>query len=522
MFITLGLFVTNAYAFTSFPHRLSGADRYATAAAIAQDGWTQSDYAVLAYGENYPDALSAAPLAKKYDAPILLTGSNSLPDATKQTLIILQVKNAFIIGGTGIITSAVEDELKAMNITPTRIAGSDRYDTAVQVANQLVSPSEVFVTTGEDYPDALSIAPIAAIKQEPVILVHKDYMPDSVKAYVASHNITKTYIIGDTDIIDDRVVNQFPNAERIKGVDRYVRNINANIKFSTLFASKDISVATGEGFADALTGTAYAAKKGIPIVLVNGYPPAFTRLYTVINLNMANSVNGTPYVFGGTGVVSDKAVSYLYTLASSDQQDQPSQSSKPSVPTNIVATAISSSTIFVKWNQVENVDGYRLYYSGIKDGQYNLFINSLGSSLLQWNASLPCIITGIPSNTTVYFKMTSVKDNIESDFSNIAYATTFNADTPPITPTPITPTTPIIAPLPTSSDVIESRIDGDFEGWTGETIFKLQNGQIWQQSSYNYWYHYAYSPKVLIYKSGTGYKMQLDGYDRTISVIRLK
>jgi hypothetical protein len=47
--------------------------------------------------------------------------------------------------------------------------------------------------------------------------------------------------------------------------------------------------------------------------------------------------------------------------------------------------------------------------------------------------------------------------------------------------------------------VIESSIDGEFKGWDGSTIFKLSNGQIWQQSSYAYMYHYAYNPPVLIY-----------------------
>lgn len=73
-----------------------------------------------------------------------------------------------------------------------------------------------------------------------------------------------------------------------------------------------------------------------------------------------------------------------------------------------------------------------------------------------------------------------------------------------------------------SADIVESRIDGNFEGWTGETIFKLQNGQIWQQSSYAYWYHYAFSPKVTIYKSGGQYKMQVDGVGQSIFVKRLK
>jgi hypothetical protein len=70
--------------------------------------------------------------------------------------------------------------------------------------------------------------------------------------------------------------------------------------------------------------------------------------------------------------------------------------------------------------------------------------------------------------------------------------------------------------------VVESRIDGEFNGWEGETIFKLQNGEIWQQSVYAYRYKYAYAPKVLIYKTGSTYKMKVDGVEGEITVRRLK
>ncbi|MFA6542869.1 MAG: hypothetical protein WCS99_00485 [Limisphaerales bacterium] len=75
---------------------------------------------------------------------------------------------------------------------------------------------------------------------------------------------------------------------------------------------------------------------------------------------------------------------------------------------------------------------------------------------------------------------------------------------------------------PDSGEAIESQIEGEFKGWEGETVFQLTNNQIWQQSSYAYKYHYAYRPKVLIFKSGTGYKMKVDGVDGEISVKRLK
>jgi hypothetical protein len=75
---------------------------------------------------------------------------------------------------------------------------------------------------------------------------------------------------------------------------------------------------------------------------------------------------------------------------------------------------------------------------------------------------------------------------------------------------------------PATPGVIETQIDDDFEGWDGETIFKLSNGQIWQQAAYAYTYHYAYLPKVMIYLSGSAYRMKVEGVDNTIPVKRLK
>jgi hypothetical protein len=78
------------------------------------------------------------------------------------------------------------------------------------------------------------------------------------------------------------------------------------------------------------------------------------------------------------------------------------------------------------------------------------------------------------------------------------------------------------APATTPSEVIESRIDGDFTGWEGQTIFKLVNGQIWQQAAYGARNHFIHSPQVMIYRSGSDYRMRVDGVDGEIAVRRLK
>ena len=71
-------------------------------------------------------------------------------------------------------------------------------------------------------------------------------------------------------------------------------------------------------------------------------------------------------------------------------------------------------------------------------------------------------------------------------------------------------------------DIFESKIDGEFHGWSGNTRFALINGQIWQQSSNGLTRYHAISPRVLIYRSGPAIKMQVKGVPQTIFVKRIK
>lgn len=76
-------------------------------------------------------------------------------------------------------------------------------------------------------------------------------------------------------------------------------------------------------------------------------------------------------------------------------------------------------------------------------------------------------------------------------------------------------------PVKRTSNVIQSTINGVFNGWSGHTQFELVNGQIWEQSEYAYSYHYAYRPQVTIYNDGYGYRLSVDGVSDSISVRRI-
>jgi Putative cell wall-binding domain len=279
--------------------RLAGPDRYATAASIARKGWTQSDYVILVSGENFPDALVAASLAKQYGAPILLSQKKCLPDVTKQALIDLNVNNIILIGGSGVLADQLLDELHKMGIHTSRLAGKDRYETSIAVAKQFPDISEVVIAIGEDFADSLSISSIAANKNIPIILVPKNNISSVTQAFIKNNNITKTYVIGNSDIISDNVAQQFLNPERITGATKYDRNINIINRFKCDFQGDNVFLATGNDYADALAGSAYAAKINSPIVLVSNNLSRSTKNYLLSNIS-----GKKVYILGGEGAVS--------------------------------------------------------------------------------------------------------------------------------------------------------------------------------------------------------------------------
>jgi Predicted hydrolase (metallo-beta-lactamase superfamily) len=308
MVLALTIFALSNVSASPSSNRIAGYTKYDTSSAIAKAGWTQSDYAVLAYGENYPDALAATPLAKKYNAPILLTERLNLTPVTKQTLQDLKVKAVFIVGGTAVISPTVEAQLSEIGIGVSRYAGYDKYDTAIEIAKGLGTVQEISVVTGDDFPDALSVGSIAAMNNSPIILAPRDQLTESIKGYLSTASILKTYIIGNTDQISDSVANQFPNAERIAGSEKYARNIAVLKKFDASYNFDNVFLATGNGFADALTGAAYAARISAPIVLVDKNPlQSATQEY--LNAKLPSSKNLS--VLGGTAVIPSSLVDVI-------------------------------------------------------------------------------------------------------------------------------------------------------------------------------------------------------------------
>lgn len=172
------------------PQRIGGSTRYETSANIltAFFGSRTVDYAFVATGRDYPDALSAAAAGGALGAPVLLvngTGADNLPPAMTNFLKSKNLKKLYIAGGAG----AVDEKIRA-NLSKTwtveRLGGNTRYGTNEKINTMLAGHtghtplSGVWIATGTNFPDALSAAAPAGRLNQRLVLSNGSCVPKPV------------------------------------------------------------------------------------------------------------------------------------------------------------------------------------------------------------------------------------------------------------------------------------------------------------------------------------------------------
>lgn len=284
--------------------RVSGTNRYDTSVKVSQQGWPGgADTVVIAVGDNFPDALAGAPLAHKMKAPILLVSNTNIPGNVNREIDRLNVKNAYILGGKTVVSLKIEQQLESKGIGVKRVAGKDRYATASKIA-EIVGGNKAVVTYGENFPDSLSIASYAASKTMPILLTDTNALPDSTKKSL--QNYDSTIVVGGNKVVSDKVYRQLPGPKRITGSDRYDTATKVVKTLYSASASNDTVVATGESFADALTGSVMAAKNNEPIMLIESDSVPEVVKETISDYDIHNFT-----IIGGTSVVTDYAEKML-------------------------------------------------------------------------------------------------------------------------------------------------------------------------------------------------------------------
>ena len=160
--------------------RISGNDRYETSTKVAEA--LNAKNIVLANGEKFADALSAAPYAISKNKTLVLTNGKNLPKGVEAKSV------STIIGGKNSVN------IKGLE-NVARISGKNRNDTSIEVLKQIGKTEKAVIADGRDYPDALSAAPFA-VKMNTGILLSDDSAIDSIKSFIDKNGIKQVTIIG--------------------------------------------------------------------------------------------------------------------------------------------------------------------------------------------------------------------------------------------------------------------------------------------------------------------------------------
>ncbi|MBE0476631.1 MAG: cell wall-binding repeat-containing protein [Coriobacteriia bacterium] len=209
--------------------RVAGRDRYATAREIAKKAYQLAGggprTAFVASGVNFPDALSASPMAAYNGAPVLLTRPDALSTAAEGAIKDLGITDVIVVGGEPAVSKAVHTRLtKLLNGTShvRRIGGKNRYQTSASFAKWATTisgaynggrvgtpanpndlwalyPAQSGVASGLKFPDALAGGIAAGLAGCPLVLL--DESDAALTAYVGYLDAvgqpqTKTYVYG--------------------------------------------------------------------------------------------------------------------------------------------------------------------------------------------------------------------------------------------------------------------------------------------------------------------------------------
>ena len=264
-----------------------GATRYETAAEICNFYDNKNNGTVIICSGNESqlvDACVVSPLACTINAPILLTHTDRLEQATEIELVRMKPSRVIIVGQYNAVSKAAEDSIRAVcpKATIDRLGGETRIETCYQVLTEMSKHKTVdtFFIVGayEAEADGLSIAPYAGMQKQPIILVNRESIHPDIKAWMKKQNAKTAYFIGGMDRISHSLMEEVNTmtsrdcmSNRLGGNTRIETNNEVNKRFFTLDKLDNIIITKAYVLADAATAGPLASKLKCPIIFGHNY-----------------------------------------------------------------------------------------------------------------------------------------------------------------------------------------------------------------------------------------------------------
>jgi|GEM_PF-1486974 len=379
MSLTLIFVAGTAYAGSSYVERIAGPERYETSAQVALSAHDNVDTVIIARGDDggeFADGLAASVLAGAMEAPILLTRQNSLPGVIGSALDDLEAEKAFILGGTAAVSQEVQDSLVEKGLEVARIAGENRSETAVLIAERAREEGELadfaFVVDGHAPADSLAAGPAAFASNVPILQVSTYRVPSVTWKALEEMEIDKIYIVGGSAVVSSSVEEELSDivaVERLAGKDRFATSVEVA---RTLFSgATDYSIVGGFNYADAIG----AAVFGNPVLYVNSLPSVIGEY-----LDQVLTSSSRITIFGGEMAASPAAADVIKEKISGMKEEGESQVITPDVSMEEVLAEVTGSLVNVRtgpgvdYSSVDQLtDGTQISLTG-KTGDWYQFL----------------------------------------------------------------------------------------------------------------------------------------------------
>ena len=286
--------------------RLYGSTRYDTCMAIADRlkkdmGVDTFPAAVVASGEDYPDALAGAYLAKMKKAPILLVNDAKVDAAAEYIRSnVAPGGQIYLLGGESVVPDSLRGGLAGYDVR--RLGGCDRYETNLLILREAgVADEDILVCSGMAYADGLS----ASASGLPVVLV-SDNLRDEQRQFLAGTGSWQYFIIGGTGVVNESIeqsLKVFGEVTRLGGATRYQTSVMTAERLYGRDA-KSVTFAYGLSFPDGLCGGPLALNGRGPLILASANPSDNAAAAAYVR----GFKPGRVYVLGGASLIDDNAV----------------------------------------------------------------------------------------------------------------------------------------------------------------------------------------------------------------------
>lgn len=274
-------------------------------------GYTKTNPVTVATG-TYTFTVTAPAAAVL--ATVTVTGLTITAPSAVQTVTL-----DALVGATDVTAAPVVNVVSY----DARTGGTDRYATSVALFKSFGNVNDAVLSSGVNFPDALSANYLAGRLQTGTLLTTPNTLPSVVRQAIFGAGVKTVYITGETGAVSALVESQieamhvgnvptaaFITVVRLGGANRYATNKLVNeFNFPTPANLKNtVLLATGKNFADALTAGPIASKKLFPLILTQGVTLGASETTQLSDFHPTNVV-----IAGGTGVVSQAIEDSLKT-----------------------------------------------------------------------------------------------------------------------------------------------------------------------------------------------------------------